>query len=83
MHRDLRVPGLPGPSLRFAAGQAATGADAIVLGFPLDGPYDEEEPASAIDPSARQGAIEWSAAEALHTEVDLGRDRVDPLDQLS
>ncbi|MEU2613304.1 MarP family serine protease [Micromonospora sp. NPDC007271] len=36
----LYVPGLPGPSLRFAAGQAGTGADAIVLGFPLDGPYD-------------------------------------------
>ena len=36
----LYVPGLPGPSLRFAAGPAATGADAIVLGFPLDGPYD-------------------------------------------
>ncbi|MEV0152584.1 MarP family serine protease [Micromonospora sp. NPDC050686] len=36
----LRVPGLPGPSLRFAAGQAGVGADAIVLGFPLDGPYD-------------------------------------------
>ncbi|MEU5937590.1 MarP family serine protease [Micromonospora sp. NPDC047548] len=36
----LHVPGLPGPSLRFAAGQAGTGADAIVLGFPLDGPYD-------------------------------------------
>ncbi|MEU3453077.1 MarP family serine protease [Micromonospora sp. NPDC006766] len=36
----LHVPGLPGPSLRFAAGQAGTGADAIVLGYPLDGPYD-------------------------------------------
>ncbi|MEU8260980.1 MarP family serine protease [Micromonospora sp. NPDC048999] len=36
----LYVPGLPGPSLRFAAGQAGTGADAIVLGYPLDGPYD-------------------------------------------
>ncbi|SCG52417.1 Colicin V production protein [Micromonospora inositola] len=36
----LHVPGLPGPSLRFAAGQAGSGADAIVLGFPLDGPYD-------------------------------------------
>ncbi|TDC41986.1 MarP family serine protease [Micromonospora sp. KC213] len=36
----LHVPGLPGPSLRFAAGTAGVGADAIVLGFPLDGPYD-------------------------------------------
>ncbi|RKN42828.1 MarP family serine protease [Micromonospora endolithica] len=38
----LHVPGLPGPSLRFAAGNAGTGADAIVLGFPLDGPYDAQ-----------------------------------------
>lgn len=38
----LYVPGLPGPSMRFAAGNAGTGADAIVLGFPLDGPYDAQ-----------------------------------------
>jgi S1-C subfamily serine protease len=38
----LRVPGLPGPSLRFAAGNAGSGADAIVLGFPLDGPYNAQ-----------------------------------------
>ncbi|GIJ78053.1 MarP family serine protease [Micromonospora phaseoli] len=38
----LYVPGLPGPSMRFAAGNAATGADAIVLGFPLDGPYNAQ-----------------------------------------
>jgi S1-C subfamily serine protease len=38
----LHVPGLPGPSMRFAAGTAGSGADAIVLGFPLDGPYDAQ-----------------------------------------
>ncbi|MGS2613016.1 MarP family serine protease [Micromonospora sp. LZ34] len=38
----LYVPGLPGPSMRFAAGNAGSGADAIVLGFPLDGPYDAQ-----------------------------------------
>ncbi|WP_434741994.1 MarP family serine protease [Micromonospora sp. SH-82] len=38
----LRVPGLPGPSMRFAAGNVSSGADAIVLGFPLNGPYDAQ-----------------------------------------
>ncbi|MGK5743255.1 MarP family serine protease [Micromonospora sp. URMC 103] len=38
----LYVPGLPGPSMRFAAGKAGSGADAIVLGFPLDGPYNAQ-----------------------------------------
>ncbi|PZF94364.1 MarP family serine protease [Micromonospora deserti] len=38
----LYVPGLPGPSMRFAAGNAGSGADAIVLGFPLDGPYNAQ-----------------------------------------
>jgi S1-C subfamily serine protease len=38
----LHVPGLPGPSMRFAAGTAGSGADAIVLGFPLDGPYNAQ-----------------------------------------
>jgi len=36
----LHVPGLSAPSMPFSAQQAPTGADAIVLGFPLDGPYD-------------------------------------------
>ncbi|GIM83383.1 MarP family serine protease [Salinispora arenicola] len=38
----LYVPGLPGPSMRFAAGNASSGTDAIVLGFPLDGPYNAQ-----------------------------------------
>jgi S1-C subfamily serine protease len=43
--RDLAViyvPGLGLPSLDFASTKAKTDADAIVLGFPLDGPYDAE-----------------------------------------
>ncbi|GGQ50025.1 MarP family serine protease [Couchioplanes azureus] len=38
----LRVPGLAAPVLRFADEPARTGADAVVLGFPLDGPYDAQ-----------------------------------------
>jgi S1-C subfamily serine protease len=43
--RDLAVvyvPGLAGPVLPFSARPAQTGADAIVLGFPLDGPFDAQ-----------------------------------------
>jgi S1-C subfamily serine protease len=43
--RDLAVisaPGLDAPALKFASGNAKTNADAIVLGYPLDGPYDAE-----------------------------------------
>lgn len=39
----LYVPGLPAPALPFAEQEAGTGADAIVLGFPLDGPFDAQE----------------------------------------
>lgn len=41
--RDLAViyvPGLTSPVMRFADRPADTGANAIVLGYPLDGPYD-------------------------------------------
>jgi hypothetical protein len=38
----LRVPGLPAPALGFAENPAGTGSDAIVLGFPLDGPFDAQ-----------------------------------------
>lgn len=38
----LHVPGLQAPALPFAGTAAETGADAIVLGFPLDGPYDAQ-----------------------------------------
>jgi S1-C subfamily serine protease len=35
----LAVPGLPAPPLRFAGQAATSGQSAIVLGYPLDGPY--------------------------------------------
>ena len=38
----LRAPGLPAPALGFAESPADTGSDAIVLGFPLDGPFDAQ-----------------------------------------
>ncbi|GAA1803934.1 MarP family serine protease [Planosporangium flavigriseum] len=37
----LYVPGLRGPVMKFSR-PAETGSDAIVLGFPLDGPYDAQ-----------------------------------------
>jgi S1-C subfamily serine protease len=43
--RDLAViyvPGLRAPVMPFVAKPAATGANSIVLGFPLDGPYDAQ-----------------------------------------
>jgi S1-C subfamily serine protease len=44
--RDLaviHVPGLKATPLNFAPKQAPSGADAVVLGYPLDGPYDAQE----------------------------------------
>jgi S1-C subfamily serine protease len=44
--RDLaviHVPGLKVAALPFAEKQAPSGADAVVLGYPLDGPYDAQE----------------------------------------
>lgn len=38
----LHVPGLNAPVMPFAGPPAPSGADAIVLGFPLDGPYDAQ-----------------------------------------
>jgi len=35
----LEVPGLRAPALPFASQDATSGQDAIVLGYPLDGPY--------------------------------------------
>jgi S1-C subfamily serine protease len=43
--RDLAViyvPGLQAPVMPFASRDVATGSDAIVLGFPLDGPYNAQ-----------------------------------------
>ncbi|GIG85204.1 serine protease [Plantactinospora endophytica] len=38
----LYVPNLSAPVMRFATGEAAIEDDAIVLGFPLDGPYNAQ-----------------------------------------
>ncbi|WP_117211360.1 MarP family serine protease [Allorhizocola rhizosphaerae] len=38
----LHVPGLNAPVMNFSNKRAQTGTDAIVLGFPLDGPYDAQ-----------------------------------------
>ncbi|WP_027341956.1 MarP family serine protease [Hamadaea tsunoensis] len=38
----LYVPGFDAPALRLADDEVDTGADAIVLGYPLDGPYDAQ-----------------------------------------
>jgi S1-C subfamily serine protease len=38
----LYVPELPAPALPFATREAPVNADAIVLGFPLDGPYNAQ-----------------------------------------
>jgi S1-C subfamily serine protease len=38
----LYIPGLSAPALRFAQTDASTNADAIVLGYPLDGPYNAQ-----------------------------------------
>ncbi|WP_020522960.1 MarP family serine protease [Catelliglobosispora koreensis] len=39
----LHVPGLDAPVMPFAPKEAGSGDDAIVLGFPLDGPYNAQE----------------------------------------
>jgi hypothetical protein len=44
-HRDLaviRVPGLRAPVLPFVREPAGRGADAVVLGYPLNGPYNAQ-----------------------------------------
>jgi S1-C subfamily serine protease len=38
----LYVPGLPAPAIPFATREAPVEANAIVLGFPLDGPYNAQ-----------------------------------------
>ena len=35
----LHVPGLDAPALRWAPAEAGTGSDAVVVGYPLDGPF--------------------------------------------
>ncbi|MEV4755772.1 MarP family serine protease [Micromonospora sp. NPDC049559] len=56
-HRDLAViyvPGLDAQVMRFASRPAPSESDAVVLGFPLDGPYDPQ-PARIRDVSEITG----------------------------
>ncbi|MGW1059566.1 MarP family serine protease [Micromonospora rubida] len=62
----LRVPSLPGPSLRFAAGNAGSGADAVVLGFPLDGPYNAQ--------SARVRDVDRITGPDIYSSGDVTRE---------
>ncbi|MFC0503909.1 MarP family serine protease [Micromonospora costi] len=62
----LYVPGLPGPSMRFAAGNAGTGSDAIVLGFPLDGPYNAQ--------SARVRDVDRITGPDIYSSRDVTRE---------
>ncbi|MDG4761554.1 MarP family serine protease [Micromonospora sp. WMMD710] len=62
----LHVPGMPGPSLRFAAGNAGSGADAIVLGFPLDGPYNAQ--------SARVRDVDRITGPDIYSSGDVTRE---------
>ena len=62
----LHVPGLPGPSMRFAAGNAGSGSDAIVLGFPLDGPYNAQ--------SARVRDVDRITGPDIYSSGDVTRE---------
>ncbi|MET8306161.1 MULTISPECIES: MarP family serine protease [unclassified Micromonospora] len=62
----LHVPGMPGPSLRFAAGNAGSGSDAIVLGFPLDGPYNAQ--------SARIRDVDRIKGPDIYSSGDVSRE---------
>jgi S1-C subfamily serine protease len=62
----LEVPGLSGAPLAFAALDAPTGADAIVLGYPQDGPFDAA-PARVRDHEMLYGRD-------IYDTGDVGRD---------
>jgi S1-C subfamily serine protease len=67
--RDLAVisvPGLGGPVMSFATGRAATGADAIVLGYPQDGPYNAQ--------SARVRDVGLIRGPDIYNEATVTRD---------
>jgi S1-C subfamily serine protease len=56
----IYVPGLTAPVISFADNPAPSGADAIVLGYPLDGPFDAE-PARIRDEGAIRGPDIYNA----------------------
>jgi S1-C subfamily serine protease len=57
----IYVPGLSAPSLSFAGTPAKTDSDAIVLGYPLDGPYDAQ-PARVRDAGPIRGPDIYNSA---------------------
>jgi S1-C subfamily serine protease len=66
--RDLAViyvPGLRAPTMSFVSRPAGTGASAIVLGFPLDGPYNAQ--------SARVRDISNITGPDIYNENDVTR----------
>jgi S1-C subfamily serine protease len=62
----LYVPGLRAVPLRFAAGRAPVSADAIVAGYPLDGPFD------AVP--ARIGAFEKATSPDIYQSAQVTRE---------
>jgi len=69
--RDLAViyvPGLRAPAMPFAGRPAGTGANAIVLGFPLDGPYDAQS-ARIRDVSNITGPDIYDSGEDVTREI--------------
>ncbi len=61
----LYVPNLNAAPLHFA-GQASTGADAIVAGYPLDGPFDAQP--------ARIGGFERATSPDIYQSAQVTRD---------
>jgi S1-C subfamily serine protease len=69
--RDLaviHVPGLRSPVMPFVEKPAATGANAIVLGYPLDGPYDAQS-ARVRDVSKITGPDIYDSGEDVTREI--------------
>ncbi|MFI7598121.1 MarP family serine protease [Actinoplanes sp. NPDC049681] len=63
----LHVPGLTAPALPFTGGPVRSGADGIVLGYPLDGPY-QAQPARIRD-LGRVGGRDIYGAGAVTREI--------------
>ena len=67
--RDIAVldaPGLQAPALRFAEGEAGSGDDAIVAGFPENGAYD-------VRPARVRGRVQANGPDIYHRGT-VGRD---------
>jgi S1-C subfamily serine protease len=62
----LYVPGLEAPVMPFAPRKAPTNADAIVLGYPLDGPYDAQ--------SARVRDVDEITGPDIYNSTDVTRE---------